>query len=462
MRGSLKQRGAQTWLLTLEFGYRRDPDTGKTKRIQKFITFHGTKRQAETRLNDLTRHVQHDTFVEPDKRTVGQWLDSWVDLAIKPPQRTQRAYDTSRSVIALHLKPALGDLRLQGLRVLDVEKLLTDKRETLAPATLEKVFTVLRSALKAAVRSGLVLRNVASAVVNKPRAPEGHSEAVSNCWSAEEAAAFLVVAHAAGPQPAAFFALALNSGLRKSELAGLQWPDVDLAQGRVLVRRQLLTGGAAPLFIQPKGKRARAVELAPETIDRLKAHRADQAALKIRHRRDYHDHGVGVRKAVARPGPYARHDRAAVADQQSRRAGIGAAHRSREGAPHQPSWPAAHVCDPTARRGCALARGAGTARTPENRDDPERVRACPAGPATGCGASPRLAVVPLNFPGWWTNGRQIRAWNSKKDRKIEPFLSLVRKGGFDKAHVGRCHAVLNLPPSRVKRGDSIHPSLRVR
>jgi integrase len=219
-------------------------------------------------------------------------LETWVDLAIKPPQRTQRAYDTYRSVIALHLKPALGDLRLQGLRVVDVERWLTDKRETLAPATVGKVFTVLSSALTAAVRSGLVMRNVASAVVNKPRAPEDHPEAVANCWTAAEAAAFLVVARAAGPQPAAFFALALDTGMRKSELAGLHWPDVDLAQGRVVVQRQLLTGGASPVFIPPKGKRPRAIELAPETVDLLTAHRAHQAALKLRHRRHYRDHGL--------------------------------------------------------------------------------------------------------------------------------------------------------------------------
>jgi integrase len=292
MRGSLRQRGEKTWLLTLEFGYRRDPETGKSKRIQKYITFHGNKRQAETRLNELTRDVQHDTFIEPDKRTVGEWLDTWVDLAIKPPQRTQRAYDTYKSVIALHLKPALGDVRLQGLRVLDVEKFLADKSPTLAPATLEKVFTVLSSALKAAVRSGLVVRNVASAVANKPRAPEGHTEAVSNCWSAEDAATFLSVARNAGPQPAAFLALALDSGMRKSELAGLQWSDVDLAQGRVLVQRQLLKGGAEPKFIVPKGKRARPIDIAPETVDLLKAHKVKQAALKMRHRREYHDHGL--------------------------------------------------------------------------------------------------------------------------------------------------------------------------
>jgi integrase len=292
MRGSLRQRSNGSWLLTLEFGYRYDPETGRNKRIQKYITFHGTKRQAETRLNDLIRDVQHDTFIQPDKRTVGEWLDTWVDLAIKPPQRTERAYDTYRSVIAVHLKPAFEHVRLQGLRVLDVEAFLTSKAATLAPATMEKVYTVLSSALKAAVRNSLVARNVASAVANKPHAPEGHSKAVSNCWSAEDAAAFLVVARATGPQPAAFFALALDSGMRKSELAGLRWTDIDLVQGRVVVQRQLLTGGHEPVFTVPKGKRARIIDLAPETIDLLKAHRVHQAAVKMRHRRDYHDHGL--------------------------------------------------------------------------------------------------------------------------------------------------------------------------
>src|SRR5438034_7264401 len=145
MRGSLRQRGDKAWLLTLEFGYRRDPETGKSKRIQKYVTFHGTKREAEAKLNDLTRDVQHDTFIEPDKRTVGEWLDTWVDLAIKPPQRTQRAYDTYVSVIKLHLKPAFEHVRLQGLRVLDIEAFLAKKGETLGPAMLEKVFTVLSS-----------------------------------------------------------------------------------------------------------------------------------------------------------------------------------------------------------------------------------------------------------------------------------------------------------------------------
>jgi integrase len=67
---------------------------------------------------------------------------------------------------------------------------------------------------------------------------------------------------------------------------------VDLVQGRVLVQLQLLKGGAEPKFIVPKGKRARPIDIAPETVDLLKAHKVKQSALKMRHRREYHDHGL--------------------------------------------------------------------------------------------------------------------------------------------------------------------------
>jgi integrase len=63
------------------------------------------------------------------------------------------------------------------------------------------------------------------------------------CWTAEEAATFLRTAKSAGPQPAAFYRLALDSGMRKAELSGLKWSDLDSSRGCVTVQRQLLKGG---------------------------------------------------------------------------------------------------------------------------------------------------------------------------------------------------------------------------
>lgn len=92
MTGSLKQRYEGSWSLILDLGYRRDLVTGKSKRQQKWITFRGTKKDAQTKLTELLNDQHKGVFVEPTKRTLGEWLTEWLDKAIKPPHKTPRTY----------------------------------------------------------------------------------------------------------------------------------------------------------------------------------------------------------------------------------------------------------------------------------------------------------------------------------------------------------------------------------
>ena len=125
-------------------------------------------------------------------------------------------------------------------------------------------------AVKAAMRAELVTRNVATLVSNKPHAPEGHDDVLANVWEAHEARQFLMTAKAAGPQQAAFYSLALDTGMRKAELCGSKWSDLG-ATGRLTVRRQLVK---------------------PGSLNLLREHRRLQAELKLRNRQHYHDHGL--------------------------------------------------------------------------------------------------------------------------------------------------------------------------
>src|SRR5262249_27787720 len=202
------------------------PATGVTKRRQKWVTVRGTKRDAETRLAELVRDTHRGELVLPHKRTLGAWLDEWLDKAIKPPARTLRAYETYKSVIANHLKPCLGEIGLQQVKAADLKADYTEAagrgEAALAASTPAQPHTILHSALQAAVLEGLVQRNVAKLVVGKPRAAEGHEDAREHCWEAHEAKAFLVAAKAAGARQAAFYGLALDTGARKGELCGLK------------------------------------------------------------------------------------------------------------------------------------------------------------------------------------------------------------------------------------------------
>ena len=286
MRGSLKKRYKGSWSIVLDLGYQLDTETGLRKRKQKWITVRGTKRDAERRLAELVNDTNKGTFVEPSKVTLGEWLVSWLE-AIKP-RLTLRSYETYRSSILRHLKPKLGMIRLQGLRAIDVERFHADLGLSLT--TGEKIHGILNGALKAAVRADLIPRNVATLAVNKPRAPEGHADVLANVWEAHEAKCFLETAKAAGPQPAAFYSLALETGMRKSELCGLKWSN--LAEGRLTVQRQLIKPGSNPMFGPLKNKTPRTLELAPETLDLLRKHKRHQAEIKLRNRQYYRDHGL--------------------------------------------------------------------------------------------------------------------------------------------------------------------------
>jgi integrase len=295
MRGSIRKRYTDSWNIILDIGHQIDPDTGRQKRVQKWFTVQGTKRDAEKKLAELLHNLHRSEYVEPSKLTVGEWLHEWLDTAIKPPNKRLRTYETYKSVIERHLKPTLGHLRLQQVKPSDLKRYYNEA--LLSPATLEQHHTLLHSALKAAQLQGLVQRNVASLVIGKPHRREGRDDVLRHCWEAEEARLFIAAAKELGPQPAAFYTLALDTGARKGELCGLQWSEVELTTGTVAMVRQLIKPGPSPVFGPLKGGESRTISIALETAALLRRHKAHQAELKLANRTQYHDHGLVFAKA---------------------------------------------------------------------------------------------------------------------------------------------------------------------
>jgi integrase len=278
------KKGESSWRIVLSLG--KGPD-GKYR--QKWITFHGTRRQADAKLRELTGEVDRGEFVEPSKLTLGEYLDEWLDKAIKPPRRAQSTYTSYESIIRLHVKPALGHLPLQAVTPLHIERYYADL--TTSPGTKCIHHAVLSHAFKSAVHAGYVRTNVASRTTNKPRLQHGE-DVLHNVWNAEEAKQFLLyVQQHCSTQDAAFYALALDSGCRKCELLGLQWKDLDA--GSLRVERQLVRiGGAEPEYSLPKSRRGRTLDISEETQKLLATHKREQAELKMKNRQHYRDHNL--------------------------------------------------------------------------------------------------------------------------------------------------------------------------
>jgi integrase len=165
--------------------------------------------------------------IQPNK-TVGDICDYWLERRV--PQK--RSPKDDRSVIKMHIRELLGDVRLRDLNVGHTD-LLKAKRSYLDPKTVHNILTLLISMLNVAVDLGWLAR---APRIRKPRIPV-FSKDFSYLRSKEEVTRFLRAARAEGELAFAFYAAAIYTGMRQGELAGLRWSDVDLDARRIVVQR---------------------------------------------------------------------------------------------------------------------------------------------------------------------------------------------------------------------------------
>lgn len=272
MRGHVRKRG-NVWVAVVDLP--RDPLTGK--RRQKWLPSRRTRREAEQVLAETLTRLDSDTFVEPSRQTLAAFLDEW--LAATKERIRPSTHATYESMVRTHIVPYLGSLPLQRLTPGRLNALYSallengrrDGRGGLSPATVRYVHAVLRKALADAMKWNLVQRNVADQA-DPPR--QRHAQITT--WSARELRKFLE--HVEGERLYAGYVLAATTGMRRGEVLGLRWQDVDLDAGRVSISQTLVVvGGYEAQYSEPKTARGRrSVALDPNTVEALREHRERQ------------------------------------------------------------------------------------------------------------------------------------------------------------------------------------------
>lgn len=202
------------------------------------------------KLDQLRTQQRAGVDLSAPPRTVGEWLSEWL-TDIKATDGTRPAtLDRYRSVVEIHLRPALGRVGLRKLTPRDVQRYLTSLAGTRSPGTVAKVHAVLRSALSDAARFDLVERNVAKLV----KVPSGQADE-RRVPTPEEIRQLLDAAAADRLSDAIVVALSL--GVRRGELLGLRWEDVDLPGRTVHVARAVQRSGGELRVVEPKTRRSR-------------------------------------------------------------------------------------------------------------------------------------------------------------------------------------------------------------
>lgn len=288
MRGHIHKRASGRYAVVLDIG--RDPDTGK--RRQKWTSGFTTKKAAEQALAEMLSKVHEGSYSEPTKLTVAEYLRKhWI------PGLEVRAstLDSYTSQVERRIIPALGGRKLAGLTPADISAFYAGMRAAnrlngdggaVSPRTVQYVATILSKALSDAVRLGMLPRNPATAVA-RPRAARPEMA----YWSAEDAGTFLD--HVGEDRLYAAWLLLITRGLRRGELVGLRWVDVDLDAGRMAIVQTRIVVRGKSVISEPKTARGRrSIPLDPQLVAVLRQHRRRQSEERLAAGPAFVDHGL--------------------------------------------------------------------------------------------------------------------------------------------------------------------------
>lgn len=289
MRGTVYRRGARWWAAV---DLPRD-ETGRRRRAYR--GGFATREEAERALALLLGEVAAGGYVEPADLTVAELAERWLRDYVEPRLRP-KTQDSYRRLLSKHILPALGAARLRRLQAHQIQSLYARMvRDGLSPRTVRYAHAILHRMLACAVKWGLLGRNVADQV--SPPAERRREPAVLD----EEGARRLLSA-ARGDRLHALWALALGTGMRRGELLGLKWEDVDLEAGIITVRRSLVEVSGQRIFQEPKtASGRRRVELTPALVEILRRHRAAQARERLALGPAYQDNGLVFCQEDGRP-----------------------------------------------------------------------------------------------------------------------------------------------------------------
>jgi integrase len=229
-----------------------------------------TQREAKTRLKEALRALD-DGLPAPDRReTVARFLDDWLDH-LEHTERSSETIQNYRDMVRIYIMPNVGRVSLVELTPRHVEKM---QRRILAdgksPRTARLSRSVLRAALRHAERHGLVARNAAALAE-----PVKQEHAEKRSMTVEQVQKLLDAA--ADTRDETAVVLLVTLGLRRAELLGLQWSDVNMKTGTVHVRRGLKrTGKGLEASSTKTAFSERTLRLLPIAVDALKAHKVRQ------------------------------------------------------------------------------------------------------------------------------------------------------------------------------------------
>lgn len=288
MRGTVRKY-RNSWAGVVEMG--KDPATGK--RMQKFV-YASTEEECQKKLNKLVYELEEGIYTEPSKMTIEQYLRQWIE--IHASNITQNTVDCYKVSIEKHIIPYIGKVMLTDLTAMHLQKLYASELKKYSGRTVQLTHRVLRKALSSAYKMQIIRLNPADLV----DAPKAKKYKLSNLYSEKDFEALLKAA--SGTVHEIPIILAGGLGLRRGEVFGLRWKDVNFRSNTITVEQQLIPNSSGLTFKDPKSEDSiRTLDTPKYVIDLLKKHLKEQEKNKRFFQGEYTDYNLVCCKPNGEP-----------------------------------------------------------------------------------------------------------------------------------------------------------------
>jgi integrase len=264
--GSVYQRKDGRWVAQFYL------ETGKKKCL-----YRKSEKEARAALRKALHEKEQGTLATGPQQTLKVYLEQWLEQVQRPTLRISTYY-SYRTIIQKHLLPCLGHMQLQRLTPQHVQAFYAGKlKEGLSANRVHVFHRVLHVALDNAVKWSLVARNVCD-VVTPPVSKRHEVQPLTQ----EQAKHFLQALHE--HELEALLTVALVTGMRRGELLGLHWQDIDLETGSIQIRRSINRIGTFGVIVsEPKTTKSRRRIMLPHfVLGVLQRHRAQQQGARAK------------------------------------------------------------------------------------------------------------------------------------------------------------------------------------
>lgn len=276
--GNIRKRKDGRWEGRYTAGH--DPETGK----QLFKNVLGkTQAEVKDKLNAALEELKRIDVLVSDQMTTGEWLDTWLEHYAKPLMRAT-TYNNYETLIRLYIKPYVGEVKLNKLTTLQIQKLYNrlltngrfdrpeakDQPKGLSGKTVRNIHAVIHSACEKAIMERILAVNPTKGC----RLPKkDHTE--MKVLPPEKLADFFREAKETGVFE--LYYLDLSTGLRRGELLGLKWSDIVFENRTLEVKRQIQRVNGVIQETAPKTRNAyRKILLPVEAVEILQQYREQQ------------------------------------------------------------------------------------------------------------------------------------------------------------------------------------------